>query len=187
MHVLLYRICSTLNSRITTFWFLLRYSWIIKKEGKMVIGSNVKLIPFWWESKQLNILFKNNSRIKSNVIIQGSGSLVIGENSYISSFCVIGVNEHIEIGDNVMIADSVSIRDTDHIFSNIEKPIISQGKVTQPVIIKDNVWIGHGAVITKGVTIHSGSIIGANAVVTKDVPENSIIGGIPGELIRTRK
>ena len=187
MHLLLYRILSALKSRITTFIFLVKYSWIVKKEGNIVIGSNVKLIPFWWEHERLNVLFKNNSRIKSNVIIQGSGRLVIGENSYISSFCVIGVNEYIEIGANVMIADCVSIRDTDHIFSNIEKPIISQGKITQPIIIKDNVWIGHGVVITKGVTIHTGAIIGANAVVTKDVPENSIIGGIPGALIRTRK
>ena len=87
----------------------------------------------------------------------------------------------------MMIADSVSIRDTDHEFSKLYEPMINQGIKTAPVIIKDNVWIGYGAVINKGVTIHSGAIIGANAVVTKDVPENCIVGGVPAKVIKQRE
>ena len=59
-------------------------------------------------------------------------------------------------------------------------------KVEIDVEIKDNVWIGYGAVITKGVTIESGVIIGANAVVTKDVPANAIVGGVPAKIIKFR-
>lgn len=85
-----------------------------------------------------------------------------------------------------MIASSVSIRDTDHRFDRLDIPMISQGIVTAPIVIKDNVWIGHGAVITKGVTIESGAIIAANAVVTRDVPANAIMGGVPAKLIKYR-
>ena len=54
------------------------------------------------------------------------------------------------------------------------------------VIIEDNVWIGAKVVITSGCKIRSGTVIGAGAVVTKDFPENSIIGGVPAKLIRPR-
>ncbi|MBO0320981.1 acyltransferase [Muricauda sp. CAU 1633] len=119
--------------------------------------------------------------------MQGSGKLILGENSFIGSFSVIGVNESISIGKNVLIAQSVSIRDTDHVFSDLDTPIIDQGESTAGVVIKDNVWIGYGAVITKGITIDSGAIIAANAVVTKDVPENAIVGGVPARIIKYRE
>ncbi|MAO07771.1 MAG: acetyltransferase [Alteromonas sp.] len=85
-----------------------------------------------------------------------------------------------------MIANAVSIRDTDHLFDDISLPMNQQGYRTRPVVIKDNVWIGHGVVITKGVTIEEGAIIAANAVVTKDVPKNTIVGGVPAKIIRER-
>jgi acetyltransferase-like isoleucine patch superfamily enzyme len=57
---------------------------------------------------------------------------------------------------------------------------------TAPVYIEDDVWLGHEVVITKGVTVHSGAIVAANAVVTKDVPENTIVGGVPTKIIKYR-
>ena len=85
-----------------------------------------------------------------------------------------------------MIADSVSIRDTDHEFGDIDRNMIDQGITTQAIRIGDNVWIGYGVVITKGVNIGQGAILGANAVVTKDVPNNAIVGGVPAKIIRYR-
>jgi acetyltransferase-like isoleucine patch superfamily enzyme len=86
-----------------------------------------------------------------------------------------------------MIADCVSIRETDHNFLDIHKEIMSQGKSNQPITIKDNVWIGHGVVITKGVTIHSGAIVAANSVVTNDVEKNTVVGGVPVRLLKRRE
>ncbi len=53
-----------------------------------------------------------------------------------------------------------------------------------PIHIGDRVWIGSSAVITKGVTIGNGSVVAAGAVVTKDVPENVIVGGVPAKIIK---
>jgi acetyltransferase-like isoleucine patch superfamily enzyme len=63
----------------------------------------------------------------------------------------------------------------------------NQGIITTPIVIEDDVWIGHGAVILKGVTLGQGSIIAASAVVTKDVSPYSIVGGIPAKIIGSRK
>ncbi|SFN76422.1 acyltransferase [Salegentibacter flavus] len=175
-----------LSGRFYTFLFKCRYKGRVKLKGKNNIQKRVKLIPFYNLQSRLELIMEYRARIKQDVIIQGSGKLIIGENSYISSFSVIGVNELINIGKNVMIADSVSIRDTDHNFSESTVPMIKQGFSTAPVIIKDNVWIGYGAVLTKGIIVESGAIIAANAVVTKNVPSNAIVGGVPAKIIKFR-
>ena len=172
-------------SLIYTYYYKIFFSNVFLIESYTAIKGKVKISRFK-NLGELKIILKKGSMLKSNVIIQGSGKLIIGEQSYLSSFCVVGVNNKIEIGRNVMIADCVSMRDTDHNFDSISKPMMLQGIKTNPIIIHDNVWIGHGAVITKGVVIGSGAIIGANAVVTKDVPANAIVGGVPAKLIRYR-
>ena len=138
---------------------------------------------------KLCIVLMNDSRLNNNITLQGYGKFILGEKSFLGSYCIVASNELIQIGRNVMIADFVSIRDTDHNYDNLDIPMIEQGIVTSPVIINEDVWIGHGAVITRGVNIGKGAIIAANAVVTKDVPEYAIMGGVPAKLIkyRTRK
>jgi len=159
---------------------------MLEFNGAVIIENRVAITPFLGMKNTLKVILQNNTHLQHDIIIQGTGTLIVGENSYISSYSVIGVNERIEIGKNVMIANAVSIRDTDHNFNELKSPMINQGYNTKPVYIKDNVWLGHGAVITKGVTIHSGAIIAANAVVTKDVPENAIVGGVPAKVIKFR-
>lgn len=174
------------DRKVYTLINKIRYFGILNTESNVVIEKRVSIKPFLGSKKSLKVELRKNSLLKHDIIIQGTGLFVLGENSYVSSFCVIGVNEKIVIGNNVMIADSVSIRDTDHNFDDLNSDMISQGINTSEIIIKDNVWIGYGAVITKGVVINEGAIIAANAVVTKDVPPNSIVGGVPAKVIKTR-
>jgi acetyltransferase-like isoleucine patch superfamily enzyme len=60
----------------------------------------------------------------------------------------------------------------------------SQGLVTKPIVIGDNIWIGSFSVILSGVTVGDGAIIAAGAVVTKDVPPRTVVGGVPARKIR---
>lgn len=149
--------------------------------------AGVKFNPFSSERKTLNVTFLGQNSIGAHTIIQGSGKMVWGDGSFCCAFCVIGVNERIYIGQHVMIAHAVSIRDTDHAFENISIPMQQQGIVTAPIYIEDDVWIGHGATILKGVRIGKGAIIAAGAVVTKDVEPYTIVGGVPAKFIRGRK
>ncbi|MBU2537741.1 MAG: acyltransferase [Proteobacteria bacterium] len=85
-----------------------------------------------------------------------------------------------------MIAQAVSIRDTDHAFEDANLPMTQQSIITSSVVVEDDVWIGHGATILKGVHVGKGAIIAAGAVVTRDVAPYSIVGGVPAKLIRNR-
>lgn len=116
-------------------------------------------------------------------------SLTIGKNVGINFDCHIGCINRIEIGDNVLLASKVFITDHSHGDSTPEfkdtapsmRHLISKG----PVIIKDNVWIGEGVAIMPNVTIGENCIIGANSVVTKDVPPNSVVGGVPAKILKS--
>jgi len=175
-----------LTNKLYTFYYLIKYCFSISSSEGVLIYKGFKLINFSNKTKSLNVMLKKNSRIKFNVIIQGTGTFILGENSYLSHGTIIGVNDKIIIGDNVMIAANVSMRDTNHNFSDKNISMINQGLISKPIYIQDNVWIGHGAVITNGVTLKTGAIVAANAVVTKDVPVNAIVGGVPAKVLKYR-
>lgn len=114
--------------------------------------------------------------------------IAIGDNVSINYDCHIGCVNEITIGNNVLIASKVFI--TDHFHGTIDEngiriPPSSRELVSKgPVIIGDNVWIGENVSIMPNVVIGKNSIIGCNSVVTKNVPANSIVAGVPAKVIR---
>lgn len=111
--------------------------------------------------------------------------IFIGNNSGIGVNCKIQRN--VKIGNYVMMGEDVIIITNTHKFDDCNIPMAMQGFENLPVTIGDDVWIGSRVMILPGVKIGKGSIIGAGAVVSKDVPEYSIVGGVPAKLIRSRK
>lgn len=134
----------------------------------------------------LRVYLEGNNMIGVYTLIQGSGTIKFGRNSYCAGYNVIGVNEALTIGRNVMIANHATIRDTDHNFARSDCPMNAQGILTSPITIGDDVWVGHGAIILRGVCIGPGAIVAAGAVVTKDVPPNAIVAGVPAKVLRFR-
>ena len=120
------------------------------------------------------------------VKIRGHGLVSIGDNVCIQDGVIMTVTKEIHIGNNVLVADNVSIRTADHKFANINEPIIKQGENSQSIYIGDDVWIGANVVILKGVSIGCGAIIAANAVVSKNVEPYQIVGGVPAKFIKSR-
>lgn len=116
------------------------------------------------------------------------GELTIGDDVFIGFGTRIVCNEHIFIGKHTIIAEFCTIRDMNHQYHEKDEVryIKHQGYDTAPTIIEDGVWVGAGARILKGVRVGHGAIIGANAVVTKDVPPNAIVGGVPAKIIKYR-
>ena len=86
-----------------------------------------------------------------------------------------------------MIADRAMFIDFDHGVVEVERPIRQQGIYKRDVIVGSNVWIGYGACILRGVSVGDNSIVGTNSVVTKDVPANAVVAGIPARIIRMRE
>ena len=107
-------------------------------------------------------------------------NIKVGKNVFINACCKFQDQGGIEIGDGVLIGHNVTLATLNH----DERPQFRQYIYPKTIKIGDNVWIGSNATILQGVTIGNGAIIGANAVVTKDVPENAIVAGIPAKIIR---
>lgn len=109
----------------------------------------------------------------------------------IGDYSGIGINArvpgNIKIGDYVMMAPNVTIINSNHLFDDIDKPMIMQGvKSYQEIIIEDDVWIGNNVIVLPGRRIRKGTIVAAGSVLTKDFPEYSIVGGNPARLIKSR-
>ena len=111
------------------------------------------------------------------------GDIVIGDYTRIGLHCtVIGP---VTIGNHVNLAQGITVSALNHNFEDTRLRIDEQGVNTSEIIIDDDVWIGANAVITAGVHIGRHSVVAAGAVVTKDVPEYSVVGGVPAKVIRT--
>ena len=110
------------------------------------------------------------------------GDVVIGDNTRIGIHnTIIGP---VTIGSHVNLAQGITVTALNHNFKDTTLRIDEQGISTQPVIIGDDVWIGANAVILPGVTIGNHAVVAAGAVVTKDVPDNTIVGGVPAKEIK---
>jgi acetyltransferase-like isoleucine patch superfamily enzyme len=117
--------------------------------------------------------------------------LIIGKNCKIGDDVHIVAKNRVTIGNNCLFASKIFISDTSHgEYSNNENnsspnvPPDERNLYTQPVNIGNNVWIGENVCILLGVSIGDGCIIGANSVVNKDIPENSIVAGVPAKIIK---
>lgn len=104
----------------------------------------------------------------------------IGKNVFINFDCVFLDLGGITIEDNVLIAPKVSLLSEGHPVSPDERQSLVPGHIH----IRKNAWIGAGATILPGVTIGENAIVAAGAVVSKDVPDNTIVGGIPAKIIK---
>ena len=119
-----------------------------------------------------------------NVEVQSRGLLKIGNNVHVNNYSRIVALEKITIGNNVTIAQFVSILDHDHKFEVINDQLVLDGYKTSPINIGNNVWISDKVTILKGVCIGDNVVIAANSVVNKNIPSNSIFGGVPARLLK---
>ena len=96
------------------------------------------------------------------------------------------ISGNVTIGKWCMVGPGVKIIGGTHNFDDINIPMRFQGGSTQKIIIEENVWIGANAIILGGIKIGAGSIVAAGAMVNKDVPKNTVVGGIPAKIIKSR-
>lgn len=116
----------------------------------------------------------------ASVEVFEGAELTVGR-GYINTGGAIACAKSITIGDGVFIGRNTYITDSDHhcIYSD-------EGRTNESkeVVIENHVLIGFGAIILKGVTIGEGAIVASGAVVTKDVPANCVVAGVPARVIQ---
>ena len=115
------------------------------------------------------------------------GVVEIGAKTVIGQECTISAYQRVRIGEQCVIADRAMFIDFDHGVVEVERPIRLQGIYQRDVVVGSNVWIGYGACILRGVRVGDNAIVGTNSVVTKDVPANAVVAGIPARVIRMRE
>ena len=163
---------------------------------KIKVGSGFNLMEY----SILNALSYNGVEIGNNftlgkyAIIECTGvlrdvgnSLKIGNNVGINHYCFIGVRGNITIGDNVIFGPRVSIFSENHNFERLDIPIKKQGVTKENTIIGNDVWVGANVSIMPGVKIGNGCVIAAGSVVTKNIPDFSVVAGVPAKIIKNRK
>lgn len=194
------RIIYLLNKRIINY--LYSYYWQLESKLKcyclrllgVKVGKNVLF------KGKARIQLKNgscieigdncrfNSSIRSNPIginhicmlttMRENSKLIIGSGCGFSGVSITAF-DNITIGEGVRVGANCVIMDGDF---HLDDPRTSS---PAPITIKDNVWLGYGVVVMKGVTIGENSVIGVNSIVTKDVPANVIAAGNPCKVIRS--
>jgi len=115
------------------------------------------------------------------------GAVEIGAKTVLGQEVTISAYRRVRIGEQCVIADRAMFIDFDHGVVEVDRPIRQQGIYMEEVVIGSNVWIGYGACFLRGVTVGDNAIIGTNAVVTRDVPANAVVGGVPARVIRMRE
>jgi acetyltransferase-like isoleucine patch superfamily enzyme len=115
------------------------------------------------------------------------GEVEVGRKTVIGQECTFSAYQRVRIGEQCVIADRAMFIDFDHGVVEVERPIRVQGIYKRDVEVGSNVWIGYGACILRGVRVGDNSVIGTNSVVTKDVPANAVVAGVPARIVRMRE
>jgi acetyltransferase-like isoleucine patch superfamily enzyme len=156
----------------------MNYSKIVLNRVRNILLFNIK---YPWIKKGNNVHCQFSTTFWSP-----HRDIVLGNNVCIGPRCYFLCD--IKIGNKVLIAPAVAfLNSDDHNFNIIGKTIWDSGRGDNyKIVVEDDVWIGHGAIILSPVNIGRGAIIAAGSVVTKDVPRYNIVGGSPAKLIKWR-
>jgi acetyltransferase-like isoleucine patch superfamily enzyme len=182
---------------------------IIKLRKPIFLGRHTKL------QFKRQIKFGNYSTLHDNVHINAlsRSGITLGQRTSLGRYSILRCTSHPgELGEGIIIEDDVGIgsgsylggwggirirkntiigerftvHSDNHLFNDLTKLIRLQGVIGMPVDIGENCWIGSNVTVLGGVKIGNGCVIGAGTIVLKNVPENSIVVGNPGRIVRSR-
>ena len=113
--------------------------------------------------------------------VAGGRRIRVGRKVFINQCCTIHDTGGVDIGDLVLIGPNVNLITVGHALQPSHRRKTIEAR---PIVIGSNVWIATAATLVGGVTVGENSVVGAGAVVTRDVPPNSFVAGIPARVVR---
>lgn len=114
------------------------------------------------------------------------GVVEIGAKTVLGQECTISSFQHVSVGRECILADRVMLIDFDHGVVETERPTRAQGIYKRDVRVGHNVWVGYGACFLRGVTVGDNAVVGTLSVLTRDVPADAVVGGVPARILRMR-
>lgn len=180
-----------------------------KSAGLIFLGSNVKVRHAYQISTGKNLILEDNVSINAlsadgiilgddvsiakdsilfctGVIAQKGTGITIGHRTGIGARAFLAGQGGITIGNDVITGPNIQVFSENHNFSDLSLTIKEQSVTKHAVFIGNNCWIGGGVSILAGVTIGNGCVIAAGSVVTKSVPANSVVAGVPAKITKSR-
>lgn len=187
-----------MNQRICGYKNLFYMLWVKTFIGQVGKGSFISRPCNLIGGGEKNIIIGENTNIQGHAVLgcwknlydqQFNPSITIGNNCSIGEYNHITAINRIQIGNGLLTGRYVLISDNSHGGLSLEestippvrRKLVSKGEV----VIGDNVWIGDKASVLAGVHIGDNVIVAANAVVTKDVPSNCVVAGIPAKIVKS--
>lgn len=122
--------------------------------------------------------------IHHNVLFSVGANISLGNGVLLNRNSMLDDRGPIEIGPYTMVAAGVTLETHTHPFDNFERPIAYAGRGFAPISIGANSVVGYNAVVTAGTSIGYRCIVGANSVVTSDIPDYTVVGGVPAKPIK---
>jgi maltose O-acetyltransferase len=177
------------------FWRLKAKLGSYRAGGQIVFGKTKIKVPLACAGNKGTIIIGDKSSFgdkyapmsgDGRILLQArerATDITIGLNTSFSNNVSMIARESISIGNDFLCGDGVRIMDSDFHEVAPEQRLIGKGK-TSSIVIGNNVWLGSGVMILKGVIIGDHSIVASGSVVTKNVPGRVIVGGIPSQVIR---
>ena len=162
--------------------------------GSASTGSRLKRA---WQALYRRYAIRNHVTVGRGLhlgmgtVVDATVGLTIGDDVYIGKGCTVECNG--SIGSGVMLANRVGlIGRHDHDVSAVGRMVrhapwigdadFDPAKKAERLVIEDDVWIGYGAIVLSGVTVHRGAVVAAGALVTRDVPPYAVVAGVPARL-----
>jgi acetyltransferase-like isoleucine patch superfamily enzyme len=164
--VVTYELVMSVLFSLPRYRFLNNFKAIFLRCLKAKIGKRVVFYPGVWIVPGRNLVIGNDVDLALDVLITTSGGVYIG--------------------DRTLIGYRTQIISGNHIIPLAKGQIFNSGHEYKPVHISEDVWVGANCIIMPGVTIGVGAVIAGGSVVTKDVPDFTVVAGVPAKIIKDR-
>lgn len=179
--------------RAWTPWYLVRY-WrfgVLKltrphvvTEGFVFLGRSVRLHARRGHGRL--VLGRWVHLGEGTALHAHEGTLRIGDKCVLGERDTVNCYLDVEIGAATIVADGVYVADFDHRYDDVHVPIKDQGIVKSPVRIGPDCWVGTKVTVLRGARIGRGCVLGAHTVVRSEVPDHSVVVGVPGRVVKNR-